>query len=182
MHQQATLDVLTKRLGRYLRRAGRRQRRRASAPKLVDHPYNIAGGDLSQSSDESDVEDTSDSTRHRIMAMTGHYIVDSSGQVWFTHATQIITQMICVRPDPRLIVSSKIASRVAKTVRYQCRVNRPVPPLSGVVLLRVLPSLVGIMCFDWCRAACGFLRSSCEPWTLAKRCSIASSPLDCSVD
>ena len=38
-------------------------------------------------------------------------------QVWFTHASSVITQLISVRPDPRLVMSHKVASRVAKNVR-----------------------------------------------------------------
>jgi hypothetical protein len=136
---QSTLSVVTKRLARFLRRSSRRTRRRPAGgvapvgssgagkkregptalPPPPVRPYDVGGGDLSDSSGVSDggVDVVDDTTHHRIQALTGHYFVDTSGSVWLSHVSAVITQLVTVRPDPRMIMSTKIASRVAKTVR-----------------------------------------------------------------
>jgi hypothetical protein len=95
----------------------------ASGPPSILHPqpYDVGGGDLSDSSGLSDggVDEAEDSTHHRIQALTGHYFVDMGGAVWLSHVSAVITQLVTVRPDPRMIMSSKVASRIAKTVRGQ---------------------------------------------------------------
>ena len=132
---QNALDVVTKRLAKYIESSvisdastagagGPKPSRKAlrggsSATRAASTAINIMDGrdkdsDEENSNASSPVRPTS--TKLRIVGLCAQYYIDATGQLWLCCVEDALTQFTLPKPDVKLVMSKKIAARIAKAV------------------------------------------------------------------
>jgi hypothetical protein len=115
------MNVVTGRLAVYLQQLYAIDRKPAAKGSHVA-PYNIAGGDLPASAAHA-AADLGDDVgyRQRVVGLVAHYVLDTAGRLWFTHATCVLTQLLDAKPRATLVMSKKLAQKIARKARASVR-------------------------------------------------------------